>query len=131
MKKLLAISMLLIYTLGTTGVAVASHFCCGRLAAVHIEYALSSSPNQASGQGMQGCCGDMTHFYKVQDAQQAAVNDISLNAPLVQTPLISFTFERLLAILQPSGIVSFNTLHAPPLLTDATPLYIQLSVFRI
>lgn len=131
MKKLLAISMLLIYTLGTTGVAVASHSCCGRLAAVHIGYALSPSPNQVSGQGMQGCCGNEIHFYKVQDAQQQSVNEIRLNSPVVQAPLMPFAFERLLAILQPSGMISFNTLHAPPLLTDRTPLYIQLSVFRI
>lgn len=131
MKKLVAILMLFIYTLGVSGVGVASYFCCGRLAAVHIGYAVSALPGQGSANGVQGCCGNTTHFYKVHDAQQQSVNDIRLNTPLMQTPLASHAFGGLLFFLQSSNSLSFNTLHSPPLLTGAIPLYIQLSIFRI
>ncbi len=131
MRKLLAVLMLFIYTLGVSGVGVASYFCCGRLAAVHIGYAFSALPGHGSTDGMQGCCGNTTHFFKIHDAQQQSVNDIRFNTPLMQASLASCAVEGLLFFLQSSRTLSFSALHSPPLLTGAIPLYIQLSVFRI
>lgn len=127
MKKIFAILMILVYSLGTTGVAVAAHYCCGKLAEVHIGYSLSSAGNR----GMEGCCRDVTHFYKVWDAQQHAVNDIQLHAPFIQTYLLLPVFEELSLLIQLQGRAFSDAHHSPPLLDGTTPRYIHLSVFRI
>ena len=131
MKRLLAISILFIYTLGVTGVGVTSHFCCGRQASFQIVYAFSIFPDNPSPHGISGCCGKETRFFKVHDAQQQSANFIEIKSPQLSTPLVPFGFDRLLAIQQSSLPNSFYNLHAPPLLRITTPLFIRYSDFRI
>src|SRR5690242_4412229 len=97
MKKLLGISFLLIYLLGTTGLAVASHFCCNKLASVDLVLTPKVKVLPAHASCNKDCCRDNVRFYKVQVDQNVAVNGISLKAPVLHLLPAAF-FPGLLSL---------------------------------
>jgi hypothetical protein len=128
-KKLFAILLFLIYLPATTGLAVNSFYCCGKLASVDIQMAPKKAA--AGKEGKQGnCCNNTTSFFKVHDFQQSSVFDIVIHSPVVQIPAILPAPRHLLGpnfSWKDSQLFGF---HSPPLL-DATASYIRNSCFLI
>ncbi len=128
MKKVLAIFILAVYTLGITGVGVDTYFCCGKVTSVNLESALSSSLKNTSHETGR-CCKNVKHFFKVRDSHQQPSNEMAFGNSVISAPdhLMAYSLDW-----QPAGsaLVTHED-YSPPDHPDAIPLYIQFSVFRI
>jgi hypothetical protein len=128
MKKLVSISLLLFYLFGITGIGITSHYCCGEIASVQLTYNPAES-HMTSANTQPNCCDNITHFFKIHDAQQAGVSDFSFNPPTLQIPLLFQTISLMTASEQ--NVWSHSSItHSPP--WQATrPLFLRHEVFLI
>lgn len=86
MKRVTAILFLFLYLTSFSGVAVNTSYCCGRVTSVKVKFAVlmrsSFQPHQES------CCNLTAHFYKVNDAQQAAAYNLLSDVPAITLPVL-------------------------------------------
>lgn len=128
MKKLASISLLLFYLLSIGGVSVHSFYCCGEMTSVRITYA--PPPNQHSPKGTNNnCCNDVTHFFKIHDAQQVATTDFSFTSPVLQVPILSPTLVLIIGVEQTALNHSLVSQFPPG--RTALPLFIRNESFLI
>lgn len=127
MKKLSSIVLLLLYTMSISGLAIDSHFCCGELASVQIEYAPTHcAPSSDDGNG--DCCKDISCFFKIHDVQYPTVLNFSFKTPVLNTPslLLPVAFD----FTKEQNASDYAYFHSPPPQTTL-PLFIRHEVFLI
>lgn len=130
MKKLLVIPLLLFYLICMSGVSVNSFYCCGRLSSVRISFegaygSLSSKTTK------RDCCNNITHFYKVNAAQQPSIQNYHFKTPVLQIPASQIPgIDLLTSLLAQNAKGNVHILHSPPLLTTL-PLFIRNDSFLI
>ena len=128
MKKLASISLLFFYLLGIGGVNVHSFYCCGEIASVRITY--TPPPNQHSPKDTNNnCCNNVTHFFKIHDAQQAATTDFSFTSPVLQVPMLSPSLVLIIGVEQTALNHSLVSQFPPE--RTALPLFIRNESFLI
>lgn len=126
MKKILAISLAVVYLAISSGVVVNIHYCMGKVA----EVALGHNTNDKCGQcGMEndGCCHDDVKVVKIQDTHSVS----SFHTDFVKGQAFAHTYPDLIRsadIFTPSSPI--ETSNAPPG-KGKVPLTIQYCVFRI
>lgn len=126
MKKLACLSWMAFYLLGVMGFGITSHYCCGKVASVSITCAV---PNRSSASAPAHCCDDITHSFKIQDAQQASFPGCCFHAPVFQVPQSSGT-SVLLIRPATEAATDFFSAESPPWLTTL-PLFIRHEAFLI
>ncbi|MBX5438048.1 MAG: hypothetical protein IRZ29_00750 [Thermoflavifilum sp.] len=114
MRRRLAISLLSIYLIAISGMAISAHFCCGRLDVVKLTIGLPRS-SYTIPQIQEACCQDFTKYIKLQDAHQGSIFVYwPIDVFLPQLPLLHFStasfFSRKLI---PTQEVSLS--NSPPL----------------
>ena len=129
MKKLGTIVFLLLYLLSLSGVSVSSHYCYGRLASVSIQLN-SDAGGQSSHKDKKGCCTNITHFFKVHDAQQPSISNANFNAPTLQLHTILPVINAWAALYSPDRPHNTFFFQSPPLQTSL-PLFIRNESFLI
>ncbi|MCW3126427.1 MAG: hypothetical protein JWO03_2085 [Bacteroidetes bacterium] len=67
MRKVVAILLLMLYIISSSGVAIKAHYCCGKLQSLNL--VLNSSEEKDC---KKGCCSDRLAFYKIDDTQSAS-----------------------------------------------------------
>lgn len=126
MKKLTAISLLFLYLLSLSGVAVSSNYCCSKLTSVKIHF----FPDKDEQCPKKDCCTHTICFFKVHDPQQSPASNVSLEISVLQAPV----FLSVSALLSNEHLFnnSYNTfaLHSPPVISS-TPLVILKESFLI
>jgi len=128
MKKLASISLLLFYLLSISGVNIRSFYCCGEIASVRITY--TPPPNRHSPKDADNnCCNDVTHFFKIHDAQQVAITDFFFTPPVLQIPILSRAFVLIIGVEQTALNHSFVSQFPPG--RTALPLFIRNESFLI
>jgi hypothetical protein len=126
LKKLLAISLAVVYLAISSGVVVNIHYCMGEIAEVVLGHKSSDTCGKC-GMENQGCCHDDVKVVKIQDSQSLA----SINIDFAKAEVLAQAYPELSyteSILPASVIV--QTAHAPPG-KAAVPLNIRYCVFRI
>ena len=124
MRKVVAIILLLLYIISSSGVAIKAHYCCGKLKSLNL--VLNSSEDKEC---KKGCCSDKLAFYKVDDNQNATT-------VITFSPSFDKIFYQVSYIVkscfQPypttcmSGLVCENV--APP---PKKGIYIDICVLRV
>ena len=126
MKKLLAISLLMIYGLSSFGITVNFHYCCGKLKTIKISNVKTKSCGMEKKMAGKACCGDKIFELKVK-------TDYNTQTSCTLSPLSPV----ILPVYYPEQI--FNTQYSilntqylqPPSLGSPPPLYILHCVYRI
>jgi len=126
MKKLFAISLLMIYGLSSFGITVNFHYCCGKLKTVQLSNVEKKNCGMQKKMAGKMCCGDKTFELKVKsDYNTLACYTLSPISPAI------------LPASYPEQI--FNTQYSilntqylqPPSLGSPPPLYILHCIYRI
>jgi hypothetical protein len=131
MKKILAISIAIMYLAITSGLVLQIHYCMGRQVGSSIKFA-DTDTHKCSKCGMQNaknkCCHDDVKIIKLQDAHKQVTADYQLQAP----PLLQQDFNFIDPILLYNTDASEVCNNSPPDDDEGQPsLFILHSVFRI
>ncbi len=130
MKRLLVIPLLLFYLTGMSGISVNSFYCCGRLSSVKIAFE-GAYNSHTSKSAKKGCCDNITHFYKVNDAQQISTQNFSFQAPVLQIHFLpAAAIDFIAHSFAKAAKTNSRVLHSPPLSTTL-PLFILNESFLI
>jgi hypothetical protein len=126
LKKLLAISLAVVYLAISSGIVVNFHYCMGEIA----EVALGNQSSDKCGNcGMEndGCCHDDVKVVKIQDSQSI----VSINADFAKAEILAQTYTDFSTPSYdlPASVI-VQTAHAPPGKGEI-PLNIINCVFRI
>ncbi len=135
MKKGFHFILALVYLLSTSGVAVETHYCMGRIVDTHF-FVQKNQPEPPSGMcgkakpTKRKCCHNDLQFFKTDDVHKnpdivAGIITIkSCNAVLPDFALITppLSYE--------SAAAAFCSPHPPPDISGP-PLYLRYGVFRI
>jgi len=114
MRRKIAISLLWIYLIGISGMAVSAHFCCGQLASVELGVALEAT-HYHQPQLDEACCRDFTQFLKLHDAHQlSSFIGWHVDAWLPQRAFLIFSPEYIFSHPQ-YQVHDVFALHSPPL----------------
>ncbi len=126
MKKLITISLAVLYLAISSGVVVNLHYCMGELADIALGHSQSDKCN-GCGMANEGCCYDDVKVIKLQDSQQlfTAQVDIAKVEALLLVHQPSFNLHM---TGQKSSLSQNN--HSPPVIGDIS-LSILNCVFRI
>jgi hypothetical protein len=126
MKKILAISLAIIYLAIASGVVVNVHYCMGEVADVALGHKESDRCGTC-GMDNKGCCNDEVSVVKIQDSHSI----VSLQSDFPKAEALAQQFPQ---------ANDFNSLasdtyltpkvHAPPDRTQL-PLHVKYCVFRI
>lgn len=133
MKRILSITLLLVYTTLSCGVALQLHYCGGKLAS--IDFFASDNENVCSCGSKpmkKGCCKDKDIHIQFK-AEQKISTVCAFNFENSGKDFILIPF-----IVQSLFINSFTSMHKgaiahspPPLLSESVPTYLLNRVFRI
>jgi hypothetical protein len=126
LKKLLAISLAVVYLAISSGVVVNIHYCMGEIADVVLGHKSSDTCGKC-GMENQGCCHDDVKVVKIQDAQSVATVITDFAKAEAQVP--AFHEHSYASSILPVSII-VQTAHAPPGKAEV-PLNIRYCVFRI
>jgi uncharacterized protein YfcZ (UPF0381/DUF406 family) len=126
LKKLLAISLAVVYLAISSGVVVNIHYCMGEIAEVVLGHKSSDTCGKC-GMENKGCCHDDVKVVKIQDSQSVA----SINTHFAKAEAQAPAYHELsyAATVLPVSII-VQTAHAPPGKAEV-PLHIRNCVFRI
>jgi len=114
MRRKIAISLLWIYLIGISGMAVSAHFCCGQLASVKLAVTVEHAPHHQP-QLDEACCRDFTQFLKLRDAHQlSSFIGWHVDAWLLQRVFLVFSPEHIFSHPQYQVHDVFAP-HSPPL----------------
>lgn len=128
MKKLAAISLILIYALATMGFSLKEFYCCGKLKTISVTLANEGKSDSKKDSGSDHCCKNKYQYFKVKDNHVSAAH-ISFTAKHFISLHLNWTPLRDIAF--PSQRISFDyRSNAPPLHGDV-PIYISNCVFLI
>ncbi|PWT78505.1 MAG: hypothetical protein C5B59_01585 [Bacteroidetes bacterium] len=121
LKKVTAISFLVLYTWAVSGIAIKAYYCCSQLKSLKLVLADLSKDKD-------NCCKIKYQSFKINDVHSAAdiVDAPDLHFSFLQDLHSSFPVNNFLSEAK-QGM--FN-IHAPPLV-QKTPVYISICVFRI
>jgi hypothetical protein len=127
MKKALALILLLMYFVVSTGFVVSFHYCMDKLDSVQI----GAGNDEECGKcgmhtGKNACCFDDVKMVKL-DATHTATAALIASFSLPEA--VAFTSEYLLAPFYNLVEEDFVIVHSPPLIKERTYLY--NCVFRI
>ncbi len=128
MRKVLIISLSLIYFAVSSGVVVNLHYCMGKLAGTELGHSDISDTCGKCGMERDGdCCKDEIKLVKA-DITANFVNSFTqaVKAEIILPDHQLFEYEFL---KEDQGRV-YSSIHTPPLIS-AVPLYIRNCVFRI
>jgi hypothetical protein len=129
LKKIVVISLLLIYGSATMGATIHMHYCMNQM----VGWNLWHSEKEECGKcGMKedktGCCKDEHKHFKLKaDHHNAATESlITFNAaPVIVNPIPDFNFKAFKKITE-----SYSTCHAPPNINNIR-LHVLHCVFLI
>lgn len=131
LKKILAISVAIMYLAITSGLVLQIHYCMGRQSGASV--AISADADHTCGKcgmtnGKNKCCHDEVKFIKLQDAHKQVTADFEIAAPAV-----TGSEFNLINASQPSCCQAATPAsHSPPEDgIEQLPLFIRYSVFRI
>jgi hypothetical protein len=126
MKKILAISLAIVYLAIASGVVVNVHYCMGEVASVALGHSESDRCGNC-GMDNDGCCNDEVTVVKIQDSHSV----VSLQADFPKAEALQQKFPQAEDF---TGLAMHTYLapqaHAPPG-GNQLPLHVQYCVFRI
>ena len=125
MKKLFAITLLLIYSFSTTGMSFSIHYCCGKLKSIDWTLPEKKCCDDQQKMGGKPCCETKLIGNKKKSDQNLARLIVTPPATAIVDPG-SFTDIKVLSGSNQKTPVIFTP---PPL--SALPLFIRHQVFRI
>jgi len=126
MKKLIVLSMILVYGLTSTGAIVHLDYCCGKLANISLSPFQEDECNQKAVKA-KGCCDSKQVHLKVKGEQEAAFKWVNEQKQSASPVALASDVYELVSVYRP--VNEFST--GPPILTSPLPLFIQHSHFRI
>ncbi|MEO8110480.1 MAG: hypothetical protein ABI594_10625 [Ginsengibacter sp.] len=128
MKKLAAISIILIYALATMGFSLKEFYCCGKLKTISITLANEEKSGSKDDSKSDHCCKNKYQYFKVKDNHVNAAH-ISFTAKHFTSPLPDYFSTEVITF--PSQIISFDYRSNAPPLHGHVPIYISNCVFLI
>jgi hypothetical protein len=129
MKKFLSILLILIYSTASFGMSVKEYYCCGKLSSVSVSFNTAGKiQKDATKNG--GCCKTKWHVSKVNE-KHIASDALALSAKHFTAVDFVVPYSIDICGFINTHPVKANAIHGPPLVYDATPIYIYNCVFRI
>lgn len=129
MKKVLAILILLLYLPAVSGMAINLFYCCGELASVNVQL-ISNAHEQHAPDGKDNCCKNNIHYFKVHDAQQAAVSGATIKAPVLSLDFMLPPLGAMANLCTPGHTGNNFFFNTPPLQTTV-PLFLENRILLI
>jgi hypothetical protein len=125
-KKILAIAILLSYSVASFGVSLNYFYCCGKLKAVSL--AVRSGARDCPGKSKKGCCDNKIVTIKLKVDQKENSQPVYHFAKIV-SPVILYTND--LSSLSPAADCRITPLYKRPPPGNLPSRQIRYSVFRI
>ncbi len=134
MKRILAILLLMSYSLASFGVSLNYMYCCGKLKTVSIgvvpaENVLAAENKGCKGKATKGCCDKKTVTIKLKADQQKSQYQSLARFATVFTPVILHNDNYLIVPVAGNG--SVNPLYKRPPPVDPRSRHLLFCVFRI
>lgn len=131
MKKILAISVAIMYLAITSGLVLQIHYCMGRQVGSSIKFA-DTETHKCGKCGMQNarnkCCHDDVKIIKLQDVHKQVTADFLIQPP----PATEKEFSLIDPLLQFNNASAEVCNNSPPEDDfNGTPLFLLHGVFRI
>lgn len=131
MKKVTLIICLFFYLISTSGLAVNTHYCGGKLSNISIVFESKSKCKCGAKKMNRNCCKDQKHFFKVKDAHKSSA-DLKLTFKNYAAPLFISTSSSLLLFHQsPLSIKTNSSFIDVPPDVSLPPVYLLNSTFLI
>lgn len=129
MKRIAVIFLIFLYTASTSGIAINSFYCCGKLKEVYVLKSSNLSKNCKGNKSAPGCCDTKTSFTKVKDNHSPST-ELKLPVETASKLFFLFSFDLNYFFSFQQALFSFSFIHAPPLINKQT-VYLSVCNFRI
>jgi hypothetical protein len=125
MKKIIALMMLMIYSVFTAGVTVYSHYCAGKLSSLSILETNSKGCDKCGKDMSKDCCKDAQQKLSLDDSQVKSTLQLvepDFSGLAIFVPTFSLDYKPEFALVNSNEVKFYVFEKGPP----KTPIYIQI-----
>ncbi len=129
MNKIVAFILASVYLVFTSGFAVDTHYCMGKISSITIDKQVNNNCGSTCGEASsKGCCKDDVKVIKINDAHNVTASVTHSPLKILSSENLPNNRHNLFSTFASISMVANNP-HAPPLITEE--IYLRNNVFRI